>query len=392
MRYILAKDAVLKWLEKPSVYVLKRDELYELDDEAFEYLRSSAAEEGGSPVSGEFIEFCLEEGILVPSDLIDGDIPGNQRTVVERPPVIKSPVPSLRYLELQITDRCNLRCRHCYIGESLQYELILEQISRILKEFEEMQGLRVLITGGEPLLHSSFAAINAVLPDYFLRKVLFTNGLLLSDSQLAGLNFDEIQISIDGLEHAHDALRGKGTFSKAMDAVQRCLDKGIDVSVSTMVHAKNLGDFDAMDDLFRKMGIKDWTVDVPCATGRLQENSLFQLTPEEGGKYLGYGFGGGIHASAPGFGCGLHLMSVSADGSASKCTFYRDRPAGHINEGLRECWQRISPVRLQDLDCRCAYLETCRGGCRYRAEQQGNALGPDWYKCHYYGIIKSMNE
>ena len=109
-------------------------------------------------------------------------------------------MPSLRYLELQITDRCNLRCRHCYIGENVPKELSVRQITEILKEFEEMQGLRLMITGGEPLLHSSFDALNDVLPDFLIRKVLFTNGLLLNKDLLRRLNVDEIQISIDGLE------------------------------------------------------------------------------------------------------------------------------------------------------------------------------------------------
>ncbi|MGC2062247.1 MAG: radical SAM protein [Thermodesulfovibrionales bacterium] len=377
MRHFLTKDASLKWLETPAVYHLKNDELYELDEEAFALLKSCAGEKGCRVDNPDFMAFCLSEGLLT-----------DERPTVKRPPVDRAPLPSLRYLELQITDRCNLRCRHCYIGESSQsQELAVARIHGVLREFELMQGLRVLITGGEPLLHSSFDAVNALLPDFSLRKVLFTNGLLLSENRVEGLNVHEVQISIDGMENAHDLLRGQGTFSKAIAAVRLCLDKGIDVSVSTMVHAMNLGDFDEMDSLFRGLGVKDWTVDIPCSAGRLEENSLFRVMPEEGGRYLKYGFGGGIHSSAAGFGCGLHLMSVSADGRASKCTFYTDRAVGRIEEGLRECWLRIVPVRLSDLACDCAYLDVCRGGCRFRAEQTGGPLGRDLYKCHFYGII-----
>ncbi len=377
MRYYLAKDAVLKLLETPAVYNLRSDELYELDDEGFALLEACSGRDGGIAERSDFIDFCLAEDLLT-----------DEPVSMERPPVAEAPSPSLRYLELQITDRCNLRCRHCYIGDNAEsHELTAGQVSGILREFEQMQGLRVLITGGEPLLHSSFDAINALLPDYSLRRVLFTNGLLLSEKRLEGLNVHEIQISIDGMEHAHDSIRGQGTFSKALAAVQLCLDKGVDVSVSTMVHAMNLDDFDQMDGLFRGLGIKDWTVDVPCTAGRLAENGMFRVAPDVGGRYLGFGFGGGIHNSASGFGCGLHLMSVSASGLTSKCTFYSDRASGSIKDGLRACWQRIAPVRLADLACDCAYLDICRGGCRFRAEQTGGPLGRDLYKCHFYGII-----
>jgi radical SAM protein with 4Fe4S-binding SPASM domain len=377
MRYFLAKDVCLKWLEEPAVYHLKNDELYDLDEEAFGFLKTCAGKEGGMIDDPDILAFCLEEGLLSDED-----------AAVKRPPGARAPSPSLRYLELQITDRCNLRCGHCYIGERPEsHELSVDRIRAVLTEFEGMQGLRVLITGGEPLMHSSFDAVNALLPGFSMRRVLFTNGLLLSERKIDSLNVHEIQISIDGLEEAHDMLRGQGTFSKAMAAVRLCLDKGIDVSVSTMVHAKNLADFDGMDRLFRELGVKDWTVDVPCSAGRLEENKQFRVRPEEGGRFLGYGFGGGIHSSAEGFGCGLHLMSVSADGQASKCTFYADRSVGRIEEGLRECWTRIVPVRLADLACDCAYLEVCRGGCRFRAEQTGGPCGKDLYKCQYYGII-----
>ncbi len=381
MSYYLSPQACLKWLETPSVYHLKTDELYELDKSSFDFLRSCSAEAGCSSTEKEFTDYCIQEGILV-----------TNRVEIQRPPLIKSPEPSLRYLELQITDRCNLRCKHCYIDPSPAldafHELSLDHIKTLLREFEELQGLRVLITGGEPLLHKDFEAINRMLPDFLMRKVLFTNGLLLNRDRLRNLHVDEIQISIDGLEKAHDILRGTGTFARSMESVLLCLEMGYEVSISTMVHADNLGDFDEMEVLFKKIGIRDWTVDVPCISGRLADNEKSQVSPEIGGRYLKCGFGEGLHSGGEGFGCGLHLMSVMADGRVAKCTFYADRSVGTLHDGLRESWQKISPVRLSDLTCDCAYLATCRGGCRYRAEVLGDAAGKDLYRCALYDIIK----
>jgi radical SAM protein with 4Fe4S-binding SPASM domain len=377
MHYFLTRESVIKWLEKPCLYHIKQDELYELDKESLEFLLGCASENGCSSMDKEFIDYCLTEGILT-----------TDKTSLKRPPVIHSPVPSLRYLELQITDMCNLRCRHCYIGDRDGRKLSLIQIRCLLEEFEELQGLRVLITGGEPLLHSRFNEINDMLSDFSLRKILFTNGLLLTEQILNKLNVDEIQFSIDGLDDAHNAIRGNGTCGQTMEAIKRSIDKGFDVSVATMVHAGNLGDFDAMERLFRKLGIREWTVDVPCITGRLSKNNDFQVSPEQGGKYLGYGYGDGLHSGAPGFGCGLHLMAVMADGRIAKCTFYGDRSVGSVEDGLRECWQRIDPVNLGDLKCDCEHIESCRGGCRYRAELLGDQKGKDLYRCSLYDIIK----
>ena len=260
----------------------------------------------------------------------------------------------------------------------------VDDIRDILMQFQEMQGLRVLITGGEPLLHRGFSDLNKMLPDFFLRKVLFTNGVLTDSGILTRLNVDELQVSIDGLEDAHDSLRGQGTFRTAMETVRKALDAGIEVSVSTMVHAGNLGDFGQLDSLFRKIGIKDWTVDIPCRTGRMAENPEWCVPPEDAGRYFDFGFGEGLHAGAEGFGCGLHLMAVMADGRVAKCTFFGETPAGTIKEGLRACWDRIEPVMLSRLACDCDHLETCRGGCRYRALLLGDPMGKDLYKCAYY--------
>ena len=177
-----------------------------------------------------------------------------------------------------------------------------------------------------------------------------------------------------------------------MATVRQALDAGLSVSIATMVHSRNLADFDALDAQFRSLGIKDWTVDVPCATGRLEQNSELRVSAEEGGKYLGYGYGDGLHTSGLGFGCGRHLMAIMADGSAAKCSFYADRSVGSVDEGLAACWSRIEPVRLSELSCDCDFLEICRGGCRYRAEETSGPHGKDLYRCSLYGIINSKAE
>jgi radical SAM protein with 4Fe4S-binding SPASM domain len=379
MRYYLSDGFVLKWLETPSVYDIKGDELYELDDDAFEFLKICSTPEGCiDGADAGFIDYCLLEGILT-----------KESVNTKRPLLAKSPVPSLRYLELQITNKCNLKCRHCYIGKPMNNELTVHEIKAVLDEFEEMQGLRLLITGGEPLMHSRFNEINLLLPEYNFRKILFTNGLLLNEKVLKGLNADEIQFSVDGMERGHEAIRGKGTYKLVMKKMREAVDAGITVSIATMVHGRNLDEFDEMDDLFRKIGIKDWTVDVPCVSGNLKENHIFQVPPEIAGRYLNYGFGGGLHGGGEGFACGLHLMSALADGNICKCAFYSHRPVGNISEGLRRSWERIIPVKLEELECSdisCRFIDECRGGCRFRAE---DSRKKDLYKCHGYDIMKT---
>jgi radical SAM protein with 4Fe4S-binding SPASM domain len=362
-------------LESPCVYDINGDELYELDKEAFEFLQKCASPEGCEAQASKsgVIDYCREEGIIVEAD------PG-----VRRPSVNDSPAPSLRYLELQITRRCNLRCRHCYIGPPEDSELKPEDIKGILREFESLQGLRVIITGGEPLVHRDFQPINDLLPHYAVRKILVTNGTLITEKLLHDLNVNEVQVSIDGFKAAHEALRGHGTFARSMHAIEQATGAGFDVSVSTMVHSDNLDDFPELEETFRSMGVKDWTVDIPCPEGNLKENPSLSLSPEKAGRYLEYGWGEGLHGGGQGHACGLHLMSVMADGNCARCAFYSEKPVGHISEGLLHCWQKLKPIRLEALKCDCDVIEACRGGCRYRASLLGDPYGKDLYRCKYF--------
>ena len=85
MNYFLTKEAVLKRLEIPSVYHIKKDELYELDNEAFRFLKKCQAGNGCSAKESEFTDYCIKEGILT-----------TEKNLLKRPHLIKSPVPSLR--------------------------------------------------------------------------------------------------------------------------------------------------------------------------------------------------------------------------------------------------------------------------------------------------------
>lgn len=383
MRLSLSAHCALKRLEEPSVYDLVSDELYELDEEAFEFLRTCASKSGAEAERNDLIDYCLDEGILT-----DKAVSSRRAEVIPSPS--PSPTPSLRYLELQITRRCNLNCRHCYLGPSRNTDLSYEDIKRVLEEFESMQGLRVLVTGGEPILHPEFERINELLGSFRLRSILFTNGFSVPDETLKNLKVHEIQISIDGLEAAHDSLRGKGSFRRAVDTLKRAQAKGFEVSVSTMVHTGNLRDFDEMDSMFRDLGIRDWTVDIPCVEGNLAENRNFYLSPEDSGKLLEYGFGEGLHGGGTGYSCGHHLMSVTAEGKCAKCAFYEDTPVGDIREGLYDSWMKVEQIPLLELECDCDVLDLCRGGCRYRAQQMSKDLSmkaKDLYRCVLYGKI-----
>ena len=265
----LSPHCVLKNLEEHCLYDIETDELYEISPDAFQFFLMTC--QGKDPPIGkedeEFIQFCLSEKLITFSKT------PMERKIFSNP----SPIPSLRCLELQITDRCNLKCRHCYLGESFHQDLSVEQIVKILKEFEEIQGLRLLLSGGEPLLHPEFWEVNEGLRGFAFRSILLSNGTLITKEVARRLNVHEVQISLDGMKVGHEALRGEGTFEKTLLAIDHLHGMNIRVSVPTMIHQKNLSEFDQIAFLLQSKQIEEWNVDVPCIEGRLKKNRPLSL-------------------------------------------------------------------------------------------------------------------
>ncbi|UCD58682.1 MAG: radical SAM protein, partial [Candidatus Hydrogenedentota bacterium] len=244
MYLALSPHCSLRLLEKPCVYDRAHDELYELDKEAGNFVRTLPVPINGREVEHadpEFLRYCLEEGIF--------------SRVSERLPrkrVIQGPIPSLRYLLLHITTRCNLKCTHCFLGDVEPLDLPLEQVAYVMKEFDELQGLRLLVSGGEPFLHPQFWEINELFERFSFRTVILSNGTSLANPGFVErLRAQEVQVSLDGVGPSHEALRGAGAFSKTLRGLENLAESDIDVSVATMVHAGNVGDFDELESIVR---------------------------------------------------------------------------------------------------------------------------------------------
>ena len=372
----LTPHCFLKSLETPGVYNVENDELYELSEDAFTFLQSLPARVEDS-ADRDFLDYCLQEGI----------VSFTETPVVRQLSVGHAPVPSLRYLELNITDRCNLTCSHCYLGASQSGDMPLSLISRAMEEFALMQGLRLLITGGEPLLHREFWAINERLRTYPFRSILLTNGTLITQETARRLKVHEAQVSLDGWEASHDRLRGEGSFRKAVAGIENIMSRGIRVSIATMVHAFNLRDFERLEKFLQELGVSEWNVDVPCVAGRMAEHPDIFLPPEKAARYLRYGFSEGSHASSGNHVCGAHLCAVLPDGRVCKCAFFAEEPAGTIQrEGLGKSWLNIPRMSLEELRCDCGELMECRGGCRYRALLYEDIYGKDPVQCFARGF------
>jgi molybdenum cofactor biosynthesis enzyme MoaA len=123
---------------------------------------------------------------------------------------------------------CNLTCTHCFISSSPtnhSFEMMERaHVERLLQESVRFGTREYYFTGGEPFAHPEMVEILESALRYGPATVL-TNGTLLRPDRVERLARAakaspytlELRVSIDGFTAAdHDALRGPGSFDKAM--------------------------------------------------------------------------------------------------------------------------------------------------------------------------------
>ena len=133
---------------------------------------------------------------------------------------------------------CNLTCEHCFISCSPKNDslkiMTLEEITPFLEEAAEMGVKEYYLTGGEPFISKELEALLARILQQGPVTVL-TNGTLITDERaqrLADVRDEsryslEFRVSIDGFNaEENDAIRGRGTFEKAMRGVEFLVSHG----------------------------------------------------------------------------------------------------------------------------------------------------------------------
>lgn len=140
-------------------------------------------------------------------------------------------------LHLHLTNRCNLRCYHCYVesGVESKNELSFEEIKELCISFKNKGGTHISLTGGEPTLREDFEDIVLHASGIGLKVSIFSNGCLWTEEKIKRLpkNIEGIQISLDGYdEKSNSVVRGKGEFNKALNTIDLFVKNGVKVKIA----------------------------------------------------------------------------------------------------------------------------------------------------------------
>lgn len=151
---------------------------------------------------------------------------------------------SMPILVLNVHSRCNCRCIMCDIWKREGVsEIIAADLERHRESLRSLAVRWVVISGGEPLLHSDLGALCRFLRELGVRISLLTTGLLLAKRSVDICElFDDVIVSVDGPPHIHDSIRRvRGASQLIEDGVSavHCLRPEMKVGGRTTVQRAN---------------------------------------------------------------------------------------------------------------------------------------------------------
>jgi MoaA/NifB/PqqE/SkfB family radical SAM enzyme len=153
--------------------------------------------------------------------------------------------PDRAVVSIDVTNKCNIRCKHCYFfayeqDQELTGDQWLEKLEDLKKDGFPFRSATWV--GGEPLLRKEVIEEGR---KHFMFNIVVTNGT----HPLPNWPDVMFHISVDGTEAYHDDIRGKGVYQKIRENVANA-PEGLDISLACCLNKRNIVCF---EDL-----LKEW--------------------------------------------------------------------------------------------------------------------------------------
>lgn len=200
---------------------------------------------------------------------------------------------SFDVLYIELTNSCNLNCFHCGNEAGEKKHLDLGLIEKVLKEFNAGAGKKLVLTGGEPLLHPQIKDILKLASSHAYHTKISTNAYLLNDPRFNFvLDYDlGFRVSLDGTKEAHNTIR-RNPFSYDMlvSAMKKMSEKDRQIVIRTTVMQQNKDSIVDMlyelDRLSKSEGLKIYSNNIWPVRNIGKSSADLMLTPLEYEKFL----------------------------------------------------------------------------------------------------------
>ena len=316
-------------------------------------------------------------------------------------------------LLIELTNRCNLRCQHCFAERHANTgDLPIEVVEKLLREGRSCGIEALSFTGGEPTLHRRFADIvRRVCAAGYPFSFVSHGGtfpqiyplLLQSQPWFRGVTF-----SLDGArEQTHDWQRGKGSYRRVLRAASICVVKDLPFTLNMVLTSRNCAEVAEMVDLAARLGSRglrfahlmptpetaSHDLDLSPHQRRAVEAEIWQL---KACAPLPIGMASGYFSEAPLFPCGpLELQEMNLDyrGNLTLCChlsgYGGTEPGMEVVSNLHEMSLAEACERFQQLVTR--YLADKRAAVASGALSEEDHF-PCWYCVRYLDKVAWLQQ
>lgn len=311
----------------------------------------------------------------------------------------------LDFIWLELTERCNLNCLHCYANSGStrpEETLSLGDWKRVIREAFDVGCKKCQFTGGEPLLEKKlmFDLIEEAKTIGYEEIEIFSNGVLLEDATIQKISELDIKMAVsfyDMHPEIHDRMtQRKGSFSKTLENLKKLKRADIPTRVAivaTRVNQDTL--FNTIEFLKKETGIKNVGYDLARPVGRGHEPELFpdKLFEERELKKPSFNkiFKEDFSIRANGHNCFSKFLCITSTGEAIPCVMARDLVLGNVlEESVPDILEKPQTKFIRGLSmdkieiCKdCEYRYACFD-CRPMAKNYGGGnLYAKPVNCHY---------
>ncbi len=333
---------------------------------------------------GEPAEAALQAG---PSGIPNKSSPAPARTPPGRavpslrrlpmaPPAAVARHRRLEFLWLELTERCNLRCVHCYAGSGPGLEdgpMGTREHLRILRQAAQAGCRRVQFNGGEATLHAGFQRlVQEAMALGYERIEVYTNATQLNDERVSFLREHGVRVAVSFYSHreeVHESItRVPGSFRRTVAAIKALLAAGVPVRVGLIRMRPNQDDVPATLDFLAALGVAPDAVGMDdvrpagrgCGDSLVPSGGRARLLTPPTGTHMSSGTDGELGCST----CWSGKVAVAPSGDVFPCIFSRELPAGNVlRSGLAEVLEGETLQDLWSIDK--AQIPVCRD-CEFR--------------------------
>ncbi len=315
----------------------------------------------------------------------------------------------LEKVQIEITNKCNFNCKHCFNTQYRDNTLPLTMIKKIVDECKRLAVRKICLTGGEPFTHKNIKEIINYISLCNMQCEIYTNGYFLNEEMISFLkakNVANIRLSLDGIsKEIHDSFRGcRGSFDKVIEAAKLLKHYNIPFEINTMIHKGNSSIIDVEHFVKNTIGnvhvVHDYVLNMGNAVSNYKDIGLdidqySNACVEHYKKQLEAGLS--FDTKAKHFcGIGNNFLYITAKGLLKICPSVRDEyNIGNIFENsIENCWNSEQAEYYENIQCErytlCPYKDICKGGCRSRGALLNNGhklTSPDTVFCDIFSKL-----